>query len=570
MADIGRVSIILFKAAGCAPCKIVEKNLRSIISTASLTNVSLTTIDTEEEQELKEKYKVTSVPMVLYNDKPVLTAQMAAELLGNELGMMVVPKSKSNDEIPLSPFGSNLSNFEIQKPQNTSQDADNPLSTLNFDTNGDIFSNGQNAVFNHLFNSLIEASVEASKEELARWQKFNMLTISQKTMTIESIQTLTRPSVGDYVHIGVLQSIVTSILAINPASRQYLYEVGENMGRYGNVQFRFLSANTRILEKTDTAGKFRDLLEGLQDLYSANSLGLPLFLTSRSLVESNNKNKAKILVYDSAYSAQMAPIGQPVCYLIAGEIAGLIETTLGEEHVSVQETKCWGLGDTYCQFDIEIGKQMNFKLQKERAFLTDVERTRFQNSLNTISKNMYNSSLIRTILRPNPGDYVHISVLQQALNGIKFSDPFFSSLLFYAGIHYGRYGADFTIIERIMKKHGYEPPLEFEQACSVLHKYFSDPSTILTRMYGEVESIVEDDQTAIFRIYESAISSGLNFEVEGKLMFEVDRTRAVLCDYTAGFIQGRLQRLIEDDIQVKETTCYSLGTPYCEFLIEID
>ena len=75
----------------------------------------------------------------------------------------------------------------------------------------------------------------------------------------EAIQELTRPSLGDYVHIGVLQSMVTSILAINPASRQYLYEVGLNMGRYSNTQFRFLQANPRILEHTDSLSKFRDL-----------------------------------------------------------------------------------------------------------------------------------------------------------------------------------------------------------------------------------------------------------------------------------------------------------------------
>ena len=77
------------------------------------------------------------------------------------------------------------------------------------------------------------------------------------------------------------------------------------MGRYSNTQFRFLRANPRILEHTDSLSKFRDLLEGLQELYSANSFGLPLYLTSRSLIVGNDKNKAKIQVYDSAYSAQM-------------------------------------------------------------------------------------------------------------------------------------------------------------------------------------------------------------------------------------------------------------------------
>jgi predicted hydrocarbon binding protein len=431
---------------------------------------------------------------------------------------------------------------------------------------------GNNAVFNHLFNSLIEASVESSEEELSRWQKFNMLTISQKTMTPEAIQQLTRPSLGDYVHIGVLQSIVTSILAINPASKEYLYNVGLNMGKYSNTQFRFLTANPRILEHTDSFSKFRDLLEGLQELYSANSFGLPLFLSSRSLIVANDKFKAQIQVYDSAYSARMAPIGQPVCYLIAGEIAGLIETTIGEENVSVVETKCWGLGDNLCQFDIEIGKKKDFSHERTRAFLTEEEKTKFQNSLNIISRNMYKSSLLRTVLRPNPGDYVHISVLQQALNGIKFSDPFFSSLLYYAGIHYGKYGADFEIMERVMKKSNLTPPLEFEEACMVLLGYLNDPSTILTRLYGQSFIEVEDDDLIKIKINESAISAGLNFEVDGQSLFDVDRQKAVLCDFTAGFIQGRLSKVLpeNEEISVKEIGCHSLGMDYCEFQIEID
>src|SRR3990172_1214912 len=352
-----------------------------------MTTVSLTMVDTDEEAELTEKYSVRKVPHVLFNDKVVLTAQMAAELLSEEIGGFTAAVEQS------ATFGTFEMQGGLDSLNNGLQKASsNPaMESLSFDSSsgGGGIMVGQSAVFNHLFNSLIESSVEASEGELGRWQKFNMLAISQKIMTPEAVQTLTRASLGDYVHIGVLQSVVTSILAINPASRQYLYQVGENMGRYSNVQYRFLSANRRVMEDTDHEKKFSDILEGLQELYSANSLGLPLYLVSRSLLISSSNKTALLQVYDSAYSAQMGPIAQPVCYLIAGEIAGLIQTTLAEEKVAVTETKCWGLGDPYCQFDIELGKSRDFSLEKTRWFLTEAEKKRFQNSLNIISRNMY-------------------------------------------------------------------------------------------------------------------------------------------------------------------------------------
>ena len=183
---------------------------------------------------------------------------------------------------------------------------------------------------------------------------------------------------------------------------------------------------------------------------------------------------------------------------------------------------------------------------------------------------MYNSVLIRSILRPNPGDYVHITVLQQALNGIKFSDPFFSSLLFYAGMHYGKFGADYDILQRILSKVGLKAPLEFEDACNTLREYFNDPATILTRLNGRVHLKMIDVETALLQIEESAISSGLSFEIGGALMFDVDKEKAVLCDFTAGFIQGRLEKLLDEPVRVKETNCISLGVSMCEFTIEVD
>ena len=554
--EISKVNIVLFKGVNCAACKVVEPILRQII-VSSKGSATLTMIDTEEEKELTSKYGITTIPVVYYNDELVLTAEQTSELISGEFDSLQSGSSMMSGGA-----------FELQDV-NLGSSQTNAFPSLNFDSpSGDMFNSGQSGLFNHLFNQLITSSVESNAETLERRQKFNMLAISQKTMTPEAFQHITRPALGDYVHIGILQSIVTSILAINPRSSEFLYRVGRDMGRFGNVQFRFLRHYPKIFEHIETSSKFRDILEGLQELYSANSLGLPLYIASRALIQPLSDTKAKLTVYDSAFCAQMSPIGQPVCYLIAGEIAGLIETTLGEQ-VSVVETRCFGLGDPYCEFSIELYKQRDFSFISERPFLTKSEKEKFQRSLDTITKNMYSSSLIRTILRPGVSDHVHISVLQQTLNGIKFSDPFFSTLLFYAGLHYGMHGADFAIIDRLIKDEADTVlPLSFEDSLNILKGYFNDPATILTRWQGNADLEIKDDETAFINIYESAIASGLNMK-GSDFVLDVD-IETTLCDFTAGFIQGRLSRICDEKVKVSEVTCLSVGSSFCRFKIELD
>ena len=285
--EISKVNIVLFKGAHCAACNVVEPILRQII-VSSKGSATLTLIDTDEEQELTQKYNISTIPVVYYNDELVLTAEQASELISGEFGSM---QGMQSGVQPGTQMEFSDGSFEPQIASSGS-------SLLTDNLSGDMFSSGQSGLFNHLFNQLITSSVESNAETLERRLKFNMLAISQKTMTPEAIQHLTRPALGDYVHIGILQSNVTSILAINPRSSEFLYRVGRDMGRFGNVQFRFLRHYPKIFEHIDTSIKFRDILEGLQELYSANSLGLPLYLASRSLVQPINDSKAKLTLYD--------------------------------------------------------------------------------------------------------------------------------------------------------------------------------------------------------------------------------------------------------------------------------
>ena len=57
---------------------------------------------------------------------------------------------------------------------------------------------------------------------------------------------------------------------------------------------------------------------------------------------------------------------------------------------------------------------------------------------------------------------------------------------------------------------------------------------------------------------------------KGDFMVDTDGKLVALCDYTTGFIQGRLTKIIDEDFKVEETNCQSFGSKFCEFTIELD
>lgn len=528
--NYSNVTIVMFTEEGCFNCKIVGPLLRILIGFSKV-NASLIIIDVNEEAALGAKHKIQELPVVMYNNRIALSAKIIAAL---------IPSDRTLDYIQAD------YNFKFHNLQEF----------------------GLNELFSSILDNYYNMLSDAEGHQIERYQKINLLEISKKTQTKENFQELTRLALGDYVHIGVLQSIVTSILAISPQSSKNLYQVGVLLGKYSSVQTRFLMNFPAIIDQFEVDTKFRDVLEGLQDLYSANSLGLPIYLVSKSLVRIISKSKALFTVFDSAYCAQMTSIEQPVCFLIAGEIAGLLETLLGESNVFVKEIRCFGLGDHLCQFEIEIGKKIDFEQFQERIFLTKHQKALLKKSMEKLSENTYLSSLHQKILRPGINDYVHISILQQTLNGIKMSNPYFGTLLFYAGLYYGEFGADFAILERVLKTKNFDqPPLEFRSGLEAFIASLNDPSTILTRWIGKAELYFEDNETAIIKLFESAISSGLDFSSD--FFKDYNKEFLKLEDFTSGFIQGRLNRILDqgEKVLVEEITDYSKKISYVTFKV---
>ncbi len=525
------ISIILFKGPKCAVCKPVEKHIKRIVDT-SQGGATLKIIDTDDHADIASKrYHVYQVPHVLFNDEVILTATQAASMF--------------------SSFGGE-------------------------DTG--MFSSEGYDLFNYLFNKLIEAGVKASEADRDRWRKLSIITVSGRLLDVDELETVIRPSIGDYVHIGHLQAIVTSLIAINPIAKGYLFRAGELAGKFGAAQSWLHSYNRNIMNEHRMKSRFHEMLKGFKILYGPNPMALNV--ASDLTIDQISDYHVKLHVNGSAHAVENSDIGQDVCGFFAGEIAGLIEVTLGEK-AAVTETKCWGLGDHHCEFDIKLGEtsdHYDLSQMESKEFFSETDRLRFELSIGTISKNMYNSLLNKKWMRPAIGDFIHISVLQHILTSLKFSDPFNSTLLSYAGQHYGQILEDFGIISRIINRREIDANLlgamEFEQACQVLSYYFGNISSLSKIHSPDVVVKQIDDESAIFRVWESAASSGIDLSTVDRVALfpgvEEPPKVNMLDDFLSGFINGRLDLFIEEDVIVREVKCQASGHSHCEFLAELD
>ncbi len=560
------ISIVLFMGKDCAPCKIVKKHLDKILDTAGSFHINFLQIDTEKHPALRDKYGIVNVPEVLIDNKTVLSASEASELLGSSGSSGALAEMMGFDAGSTTTMGApDVLSFDSGGMEDQGEGF------------GSIFAGSGAEVFNHLFNALIEARVDREERDLPANMKNNMLQISSNALkAIDEEGDMIRPAIGDYVHIGVLQAIVTSMMSISASSIRYIYRAGNLMGRFGATQTKLFEYNPRIFDQFEPSKRFREIVTGLGKMYDATKDLFPTFLSSGAKVMRSGTRSATIRIYGSAISTHAVDIQTPLCNFTAGDIAGMVETQLGEQ-CSVKETACWGLGDEFCEFELKLGEESSFEIASEddKEFMSEKRSEMFENCLSTISQNTYESVLMQRVLRPGVGDYVHITVLQQVLNGLKFADPFNSTLLYYAGAHYGRLGVDKVVLQSILFQEDspYKLPLDFEDGIKVLEAYFNDPRTILQRNHGNVYVKFIDDETAHVKIMECATASGSGslqqplVDIHGQ---EKEEEKIPLCDFTAGFIHGRLDLLLDEDVRVKEIECHSTGHNHCLFEVVLD
>ncbi len=379
---------------------------------------------------------------------------------------------------------------------------------------------------------------------------------------IDSItgKNLIRPNIGDYTHLGALQISNMSLLALDKVAAILLYDAGKMQGLLGLGQMMVSTINPEIYKQIIVSSRFREVVSGIVKLLSDNE-NFPLLIAEGAEIKEITDSTALIRVYGSAFAVGSPAIGEPLCWSLAGEIAGWVQSILGK-NAKTTELSCWGLGQNYCEFFIEL-------LENESAALISVEstkdkgelqerRTMFQHTLLEMAENFQESLFFKKRLRAKYGDFIHISVVQNALISMKLMDPFLGMILYSAGSTFGLSGPGKNIIQKLISEKNLEQPMGLKSALELIAGELSHPTTLLARQHSFVQySVDEDGERGEISIYENVYAAGAG------------DVREHFCDFTAGYINGRLQLLMIEEIIVREIACYGSGDSVCKFEVTL-
>ncbi|MHA1398975.1 MAG: V4R domain-containing protein, partial [Candidatus Heimdallarchaeaceae archaeon] len=296
-------------------------------------------------------------------------------------------------------------------------------------------------------------------------RKESMMVLTKNTISSIISQDIVRKTIGDYCHISVYQQVALSLLALDPLVPQLLYQSGRELGIYGAAPYYLTVLNPNV-QAVNPEERFQEVLIALARLYSHNA-DVPLYRATHCDIASVEGYKATLRMHDLCTVAGVINIGETLCHFTAGEVAGTVEAMIGSA-TSVIETKCKGLGDPYCEFEIVVypGKEPGkapYRVkeipeeEKTIKFLGDLPKAEYRKQLfyeliHETSQNGYESLLMTSSLRPNDVDYVHISTLQQQIMSLKFRDKFCGALLYSAGRELGVIGPGKEIIYEILEE----------------------------------------------------------------------------------------------------------------------
>lgn len=128
--------------------------------------------------------------------------------------------------------------------------------------------------------------------------------------------------------IAFLRLLKSSILNTGIEMDRPFYDAGYDIG-------------TNVISKEIKACGLKEVLKELADIWKKLNLG------TVEIVGAN-----RIRVKDCYQCGHMPDVGKPLCASDAGIIAGVLDRATGKKH-SVKETKCWGTGYDFCEFNIE-------------------------------------------------------------------------------------------------------------------------------------------------------------------------------------------------------------------------
>jgi predicted hydrocarbon binding protein len=133
---------------------------------------------------------------------------------------------------------------------------------------------------------------------------------------------------GGDANIAFLRMLKSTILSTGIDMDKPFYDAGYNIG-------------ANVISKQIKASTLKEALKELAQMWDELKLGI-IELVGEQLIKVN----------DCYQCGNMPDMGKPLCPSDAGIIAGVLDTVCGKRY-SVKETKCWGTGYDFCEFEIK-------------------------------------------------------------------------------------------------------------------------------------------------------------------------------------------------------------------------
>ncbi|TFF84632.1 hypothetical protein EU523_01480 [Candidatus Heimdallarchaeota archaeon] len=407
-----------------------------------------------------------------------------------------------------------------------------------------------------LWERVIGSIIE--REKVFETRKESLLYLSKNSYDSLVKEEFIRPNIGDYIHVGVMQQMIISLIALDKLVPNLLYQAGRDIGKFGVGPHLLITLHPEIGSEVRADKRFKEVMEGFVRYFSDNqSLNVPLKLAESATITEFEVNRALLQVRGLATACGAPYVGEPLCHFTAGEIAGIAEVLTGQ-NAAVQETRCIGMGYDFCEFEIKVSdKEIELDLSEyENEYIVENRSQHFQVILHDIATRLQDSFISPHDIfkRGNIGNEVHFTKLQQALVALRLIDPHCGSLLYAAGRELGIFGPGRDVLQRYLEDENYSWPLTIKQALTILNKFFHFGMNQTAKERWDVK-IIEDGDDLKLRFFECAISSG------------VPECGTTFCDFTAGYIAGRITILTNKDCIVNETKCHGTGYDFCEFQI---
>jgi predicted hydrocarbon binding protein len=347
-----------------------------------------------------------------------------------------------------------------------------------------------------------------------------------------------RREVGDYVNLFWTNLIHWSGMLWDPKRFPTMkYELEKEDMSKGYQMFKYTPWYVKLFMKlrfSKNLSKVKDMKKWFgiygKTLGEIDRIGIVEYLDNISKTDEH-----RIRVYEDSDCWGLENVGAPLAQLLPPYIIGglmSLEKWGGgpDRDWNAVETKCVGLGDSYCEIKIVPGEidELKASLEKDISVLERVHDRLMGRLMGFL---LEGKPLVE---RPRLGSDIHLTPATHVVGWLGHADERYQMALRMGGAKAGKEIGEHLMEAGISEDEAVKRVLRLLEHCKV----------------GKVK------MNETIKIKE-------NFEILGWTMFVAAKSEEPLCFFTTGFLNGFFSAAKNQ--QVKETRCIAMGDPYCEW-----